>query len=112
MVYVTYNPLGILATMKLYVAVIRQTALEMCGVPENLKEAAVAFIVFKWQLLKDTEIPQALPSTMTGINQEILRGLLLVVIVSLIGLEGLGLLILKRLQDAAKRQGLLGELEN
>ena len=56
-VYVTYNPLGILATMKLYVAVIRQTALEMCGVPENLKEAAVAFIVFKWQLLKDTEIP-------------------------------------------------------
>ena len=49
---------------------------------------------------------------MTGINQEILRGLLLVVIVSLIGLEGLGLLILKRLQDAAKRQGLLGELEN
>ena len=56
-VYVTGNLLGILVTIILYVAVIRQTALEMCGVPENIKEAAVAFIVFKWQLLKDTEIP-------------------------------------------------------
>ena len=112
MVYVTNNPLGILATMKLYVAVIRQTALEMCGVPENLKEAAVAFIVFKWQLLKDIETPQALPSIMTGINQAILISLLLVVIVSLICVEGLGLLILERIQDAAKRQGLLEELEN
>ena len=67
--YVTGNPLGILTTIKLYVAVIRQTALEMRGVPENLKEAAVAFIVFKWQLLKDIEIQRALPSIMTGINQ-------------------------------------------
>ncbi len=111
-VHVTGNPLGILATMKLYVAIIRQTALEMCGVPENLKEAAVAFIVFKWQLLKDIETPQALPSIMTGINQAILISLLLVVIVSLICVEGLGLLILERIQDAAKRQGLLEELEN
>ena len=55
--YVTGNLLGILVTIILYVAVIRQTALEMCGVPENIKEAAVAFIVYKWQLLKDTEIP-------------------------------------------------------
>ena len=111
-VYVTGNLLGILVTIILYVAVIRQTALEMCGVPENIKEAAVAFIVFKWQLLKDVEIPQALPSIMTGINQAILISLLLVVIVSLICVEGLGLLILERIQDAAKRQGLLEELEN
>ena len=111
-VYFTDNPLGILATIKLCVAVIRQTALEMHCVPENLKEAAVAFIVFKWQLLKDIETPQALPSIMTGINQAILISLLLVVIVSLICVEGLGLLILERIQDAAKRQGLLEELEN
>ena len=72
----------------------------------------MAFIVFKCLLFKDIKISQALPSIMTGINQAILIRLLLVVIVSLIGVKGLGLLTLERLQDVAKRQGLLGELEN
>ncbi len=58
----------------------------------------------------NVELPLALPSIMTGINQTILMSLSMVVIASLIGAEGLGALILEALQYAAKGQGLLGGL--
>lgn len=53
------------------------------------------------------EMPLALPSIMTGINQTILMCLSLVVIAALIGAEGLGYDILVALQYAAKGQGIL-----
>jgi glycine betaine/proline transport system permease protein len=90
--------------------VIRLTALGMRGVPETTKEAAVAFGCSRWQLLRNVELPLAMPSIMTGINQTILMSLSMVVIASLIGAEGLGALILEALQYAAKGQGLLGGL--
>ncbi|MFK8081411.1 MAG: ABC transporter permease subunit [Granulosicoccus sp.] len=75
---------------------------------DTTKEAAVAFGCSKWQLLRNVELPLALPSIMTGVNQTILMSLSVVVIASLIGAEGLGALILEALQYAAKGQGLLG----
>lgn len=105
----TGNPPGILATIIFGMPpVIRLTALGMRGVPESIKEAAVAFGASKWQLLKDVEIPLALPSIMTGVNQTILMCLSMVVIISLIGGGGLGKEILEALQYAAKGPGLLG----
>lgn len=80
------------------------------GVPESTKEAAVAFGCSKWQLLRNVELPLAMPSIMIGINQTILMSLSMAVIASLIGAEGLGALILEALQCAAKGQGLLGGL--
>jgi len=105
----TGNPPGILATIIFGMPpVIRLTALGMRGVPENIKEAAEAFGANKRQLLKDVEIPLALPSIMAGVNQTILMCLSMVVIISLIGGGGLGKSILEALQYAAKGPGLLG----
>ena len=105
----TGKPPGVLATLVFAMPpVIRLTALGMKGVPETTKEAAVAFGCSKWQLLKNVELPLALPSIMTGVNQTILMSLSMVVIASLIGADGLGALILESLQYAAKGQGLLG----
>ncbi|MEM7426961.1 MAG: proline/glycine betaine ABC transporter permease [Pseudomonadota bacterium] len=107
----TGKPPGVLATIIFAMPpVIRLTALGMRGVPEATKEAAVAFGCSRWQLLTNVEIPLAMPSIMTGINQTILMSLSMVVIASLIGAEGLGALILEALQYAAKGQGLLGGL--
>jgi len=107
----TGKPPGVLATIIFAMPpVIRLTALGMRGVPEATKEAAVAFGCSKWQLLRNVELPLAMPSIMTGINQTILMSLSMVVIASLIGAEGLGALILESLQYAAKGQGLLGGL--
>lgn len=105
----TGKPPGILATIIFAMPpVIRLTALGMRGVPDTTREAAVAFGCSKWQLLREVEVPLAMPSIMTGINQTILMSLSMVVIASLIGAEGLGALILEALQYAAKGQGLLG----
>ncbi len=105
----TGNPPGILATIIFGMPpVIRLTALGMRGVPESIKEAATAFGASRWQLLKDVELPLALPSIMTGVNQTILMCLSMVVIISLIGGGGLGKVILEALQFAAKGPGLLG----
>ena len=82
----------------------------MRQVPEGTKEAAVAFGCTKWQLLSNVEIPLAMPSIMTGINQTILMCLSMVVIASLIGAGGLGANILEALQYAAKGQGMLAGL--
>lgn len=107
----TGKPPGVLATIIFAMPpVIRLTALGMRGVPETTKEAATAFGCTKWQLLTNVELPLAMPSIMTGINQTILMSLSMVVIASLIGAEGLGALILESLQYAAKGQGLLGGL--
>ena len=107
----TGKPPGVLATVIFAMPpVIRLTALGMRGVPESTKEAAVAFGCTPRQLLFNVELPLALPSIMTGINQTILMALSMVVIASLIGAEGLGALILEALQYAAKGQGLLGGL--
>lgn len=105
----TGNPPGILATIIFGMPpVIRLTALGMRGVSDSIKEAATAFGASRWQLLKDVELPLALPSIMTGVNQTILMCLSMVVIISLIGGGGLGQVILEALQFAAKGPGLLG----
>jgi glycine betaine/proline transport system permease protein len=107
----TGKPPGIIATIIFGMPpVIRLTALGMRGVPEETKEAAVAFGATRWILLKDVEVPLAMPSIMTGINQTILMCLSMVVIASLIGAGGLGKSVLEALQYAAKGQGLLAGL--
>ncbi len=105
----TGNPPGVLATIIFGMPpVVRLTALGVRGVPESIKEAAVAFGASRRQLLRDVEVPLALPSIMTGVNQTILMCLSMVVIISLIGGGGLGKVILEALQYAAKGPGLLG----
>ena len=79
----TGKPPGVLATIIFAMPpVIRLTALGMRQVPGGTKEAAIAFGCTKWQLLRNVEIPLAMPSIMTGINQTILMCLSMVVIAS------------------------------
>ena len=107
----TGKPPGVLATLVFGMPpVIRLTALGIRGVPENIKEGATAFGCTRWTLLKDIEIPLAMPSIMTGVNQTILMCLSMVVIASLIGAKGLGQDVLIALQYAAKGQGMLAGL--
>jgi glycine betaine/proline transport system permease protein len=107
----TGKPPGILATIIFGMPpVVRLTALGIKGVPESIKEAATAFGCTKRKLLIDVEIPLALPSIMTGVNQTILMCLSMVVIASLIGAEGLGADVLEALQYASKGTGLMAGL--
>ena len=107
----TGKPPAVLATIIFAMPpVIRLTALGMRQVPEGTKEAATAFGCTRWQLLWYVEVPLAMPSILTGVNQTILMCLSMVVIASLIGAGGLGASILEALQYAAKGQGLLAGL--
>ena len=107
----TGKPPGVLSTIIFGMPpVIRLTALGMRGVPEGTKEAALAFGATRRMLLREVEIPLAMPSIMTGINQTILMCLSMVVIASLIGAGGLGRNVLEALQYAAKGQGMLAGL--
>lgn len=104
----TGKPPGIIATIVFGLPpVVRLTALGIRQVPEDVKEAAIAFGCTKRKLLWDVELPLALPSIMAGINQTILMCLSMVVIASLIGAKGLGEDVLVALQYAAKGKGLL-----
>lgn len=107
----TGKPAGILATVIFGMPpVVRLTALGIKAVPAHIKEAAEAFGCSRRKLLTDVELPLAMPSIMTGVNQTILMCLGMVVIASLIGAEGLGKEVLVALQYAAKGDGLLAGL--
>ena len=69
---------------------VRLTCLAIKGVPEEMKEAAVAFGSSRWQALIKVELPQALPTIMAGINQTTMMAMSMVVISSMIGAKGLG----------------------
>lgn len=86
---------------------IRVGTLGLTGVAEDVKEAARAYGATKWHVLRGVELPPARASIPAGINQTILMCLSMVVIASLIGAQGLGLVVLTSLQYAAKGQGLL-----
>ncbi|MCF8010592.1 MAG: proline/glycine betaine ABC transporter permease [Clostridiales bacterium] len=74
--------------------VIRLTDLGISSVSKDMVEAANSFGVSTWQLLTKVQLPQALPTIMTGINQTTMMALAMVVIASMIGAKGLGLEVL------------------
>jgi glycine betaine/proline transport system permease protein len=105
------KPPGVIATLVFGTPpVVRLTALGLKGVPTNIQEAAQAYGATRWFLLTRVDLPLAMPSIMTGINQTILMCLSMVVIASLIGAKGLGEDVLNALQYAAVGQGLLAGL--
>ncbi|MBG6178418.1 glycine betaine/proline transport system permease protein [Labrenzia sp. EL_208] len=87
--------------------VVRLTVLGLRGVPESVREAAIAFGGNKWYLLTRVDLPLASPSIRAGINQTIMLSLAMVVVASLIGAKGLGEDVLEALQYANVGQGIL-----
>lgn len=76
------------------VPMIRLTSHGIMYVDKEVKEAAIAFGSTKIQALIKVQIPQAIPTIMTGVNQTIMMAMSMVVTCAIIGAEGLGLDIL------------------
>ena len=87
--------------------VVRLTVLGMRGVPESVREAAIAYGASKWYLLTKVDLPLASPSILAGVNQTIMLSLAMVVVASLIGAKGLGEDVLEALQYSSVGQGIL-----
>jgi glycine betaine/proline transport system permease protein len=85
---------GVIATIVFSIPpVIRLTNLGIRQVHPELVEAGKAFGATRIQILLKIQIPNALTTIMAGLNQNIMLALAMVVIASLIGAGGLGLLV-------------------
>lgn len=85
---------------------IRLTNLGIRQVDTEVLEAADAFGSSRWQKLIKAELPLALPTIMAGINQTIMMALAMVVIASMIGVQGLGQPVLKAISNQYFTLGL------
>jgi len=86
--------------------IIRLTDLGIRQVDRDVLEAADAFGSSRWQKLKDVQFPLAMPTIMAGINQTIMMALAMVVIASMIGVQGLGQPVLRAIQNQYFTLGL------
>lgn len=99
---------GLIAVVIYAVApVIRFTNLGIRLVDKDLLEAANAFGSSAWQKMRQVQLPLALPTIMAGINQTIMLALSMVVIASMIGVQGLGQPVLKAISNQYFTMGIL-----
>ena len=107
----TGKPAAIMATLVFgSPPVIRLTVLGLQGVPDHVREAAIAFGATPAYLLFRVDLPLAAKTIMAGVNQTIMLSLAMVVIASLIGAKGLGEDVLEALQYASTGEGILAGL--
>ena len=91
---------GLIATVIFVLpAPIRLTQLGIASTPQALLEAAQAFGAKPRQTLFKIELPYALPQIMTGLNQTIMLSLSMVVIAALVGADGLGVPVVRALNQ-------------
>jgi len=89
---------------------IRLTNLGIRLVDRDVLEAADAFGSSNWQKLKNVQLPLAMPTIMAGINQTIMMALAMVVIASMIGVQGLGQPVLKAIANQYFTLGMFNGL--
>jgi len=93
------NVPGVMATVIFSLPpMVRLTNLGIRQVPVEAVEAGKAFGCTEWQLLSKIQLPLALPSIMTGINQTVMMALSMSVTAAMIGAGGLGVKILFAIQ--------------
>jgi glycine betaine/proline transport system permease protein len=91
---------GLIATVIFVLpAPIRLTHLGVTSTPQSLLEAAQAFGATPRQTLWKVELPYALPQIMAGLNQTIMLSLSMVVIAALVGADGLGVPVVRALNQ-------------
>ncbi|MGI9390682.1 MAG: choline ABC transporter permease subunit [Boseongicola sp.] len=91
---------GLIATVIFVLpAPIRLTHLGISTTPSALLEAAQAFGATPRQTLWKVELPYALPQIMAGLNQTIMLSLSMVVIAALVGADGLGVPVVRALNQ-------------
>lgn len=91
---------GLIAVVIYAVApMIRFTNLGIRLVDPDVLEAADAFGSTAWKKMTQVQLPLALPTIMGGVNQTIMLALSMVVIASMIGVQGLGQPVLKAITN-------------
>lgn len=101
---------GIAIILYAIVPIIRLTDLGIRLVDADVIEAADAFGMTRWQKLLKVELPLALPNIMAGLNQTIMMSLAMVVIASLVSAPGLGVLVLRGINNLELGVGLVAGL--
>ncbi|MEY5028205.1 MAG: hypothetical protein RLZ63_520 [Pseudomonadota bacterium] len=90
--------------------IIRFTNLGIRMVSADLMEAADAFGAARWQKMLQIQLPLALPTIMAGVNQTIMLALSMVVVASMIGVQGLGQPVLRAITNQYFAMGLFNGL--
>lgn len=88
------------------VPVIRLTSHGIKQVDPEVVEASRSFGASRFQTLVKVQIPQALPTIMTGINQTMMMAVAMVVTSSMIGANGLGMEVLIAINRMESGRGL------
>ncbi|MFP5021496.1 ABC transporter permease [Pseudonocardia phyllosphaerae] len=100
---------GIVATIVFSIApAVRLTELGIRGVDDEVVEAAHAFGAKPRQILREVQLPMALPSIMAGVNQVIMLALSMVVVAGLAGADGLGTTVVSAVTQLDIADGVEG----
>ncbi|MBR8640433.1 proline/glycine betaine ABC transporter permease [Streptomyces tuirus] len=89
---------------------VRLTELGIRQVDKEVVEAALAFGAKPRQLLRDVQLPMAMPSIMAGVNQVIMLALSMVVIAGMVGAGGLGSIVVRGISTLDIGAGFQGGL--
>lgn len=90
--------------------IVRLTNLGIRQVPADVVEAAKSFGATQTQLLSKVQLPLAVPTIMSGLNQTIMLSLSMVVISAMVGTDGLGRVVYEGITQMDIGKGFEGGL--
>lgn len=102
---------GVVATLVFAIPpAVRLTELGIRSVDKETVEAAIAFGAKPRQMLREVQLPLAMPSIMAGVNQTLMMALSCVVIAGLVGAAGLGAVVVRGISTLDVGAGFQGGL--